>query len=448
MKTQLTILGAGISGFGAAKLALKHGFSVFVSDAGQLKDEVRSFCVENQIEYEEGGHSFGRISSSAEVVKSPGISPETDIVKELIEKGVPVIDELEFAGRYSTAKKILITGTNGKTTTTLLVNHLLKTAGVDSVAVGNVGNSFAEELYLADHEAFVVEVSSFQLDGMERFRADVAVLLNITEDHLNRYGNMESYVDSKHRIENLLVSNGLFIYNGDSSLTFPFKTNSEEKNVSLKNKRANAYLDEGKIVIKEEHCLEEIRTDEFTLKGEHNYFNAMCAILAVRKIGLHWNDIRRGLASFDAVPHRLQKIKQVAGVNYVNDSKATNVDATRYALNSFDNKLIWIVGGVDKGNDYNQILNLVKDNVKAIVCLGKDNLKIVKAFSGVVNQIGEATSMGEAVQLAADYANAGDVVLLSPACASFDLFENYVDRGEKFIIAVENLDAGKKEVMV
>lgn len=432
-------MGAGISGFGAAKLAWKHDFEVFVSEFGVLSEEAKTFCEEKFIDYEEGGHTLDKILNADEIIKSPGIDPKSSLIKDILERGIPVIDELEFAGRYTKAKKILVTGTNGKTTTTLLINHLLQSGGINSVAVGNVGNSFAGELYEQDHDVFVIESSSFQLDGMVDFRAHSGVLLNITEDHLNRYGSFVNYIESKHQLEELIHPNGLFIYNKDNISTHPYYHVSNVKAVSVTGKKAEAMLIGNQMIIEDNDKKFNIDVSEYPLKGSHNYFNALCAILIARDLGINREDIVKGLNTFTSVPHRLEKVAEINGITFINDSKATNVDAVRYALDSFDNPLVWIAGGVDKGNDYRLIMDMVKAHVKSLVCLGKDNQKLKNSFEEVIHQIWETTDMNEAVRLAFENGNKQDIVLLSPACASFDLFQNYEDRGNQFKNAVWKL---------
>ncbi len=438
MKNFITILGAGESGFGALKLARKHGMDVFLSDVSAIKQEVQEYCNANGVEFEMGSHSEKLIMQSSEIIKSPGIPDNAPIIQSALANGIPVIDELEFASRYTNATIVVITGTNGKTTTTMLTAHLLKIAGLDAVAVGNVGNSFAGELAYNDHDFFVVEASSFQLDGLKDFRADVGILLNITPDHINRYGTMENYTASKNRLGQLIKNDGVYIVNGDDHLISQDSSAQTVQLVSLSSRNTAACLTEDGMVIQGEVALQ-ISTNEISLKGKHNFFNAMCVILAAKQCGVSNELIRQGLKSFQAVPHRLELVGAIKGVNFVNDSKATNVDAVKYALDSFEHPLIWIAGGVDKGNNYQEIEALVRKHVKALICLGTDNGKLKKAFSSVIKDISETQDIKLAVQMALNYAEKNDVVLLSPACASFDLFKNYEDRGDQFRTAVKEL---------
>ncbi len=442
---QITILGAAKSGIGAAALAKKEGLEVFVSDYGAIKDHYKSKLKALNIEWEENGHSTDRILSSKEVIKSPGISDEVQIIKELVKCNIPVISEIEFASRYSKGKKICITGSNGKTTTTLMLQHILSKAGLDVVAVGNVGNSFAQVLSESDHDYYVIELSSFQLDNMYDFKADIAILLNITPDHLDRYDNdFQNYVDSKFKIVNNQIERDFFIYNSDDkviekeiskrrilSTHLPFSIEkSIEKGASLENNQIQ-------INIKTKQTIMSIH--ELAQQGKHNTYNSMASGIASRVLEIRKEIIRESLSDFQNVEHRLEFVAKIHGIDFINDSKATNVNSTWYALESMQKPTIWIVGGVDKGNDYSMLEGLVKQKVVGIVCLGKSNRKIQRSFGEIVDDIHDSSSAEEAVRISYQLAKKGYSVLLSPACASFDLFENYEERGTKFKRAVKAL---------
>ncbi|MDH5381274.1 MAG: UDP-N-acetylmuramoyl-L-alanine--D-glutamate ligase [Cyclobacteriaceae bacterium] len=445
MKGQITILGAGISGIGAAKLAVKQGFSVFLSELNQISNDDKALLTKLGVSFEEGGHTLDKVMASEFIIKSPGIPNTVDVLKTAAKRGIPAIDELEFASRFTSAGIIMITGTNGKTTTTMLTAHILKTCGIRAVAVGNVGKSFAETVATEDGiQVYVVEASSFQLDGLKDIKTDVGVLLNITPDHLNRYGSFENYISSKHIIEKTIKKEGLFIYNADNEYSQPQFTGAASKSVSIETNKATAYVDSKNVIIEEDTGTMKVPFSEISLRGKHNMFNVMCAIIAVRHMGADWVGIKKGLASFPSVPHRLEPAGSVFGVNFINDSKATNVDAVKYALDSFHSPLVWIAGGVDKGNNYAELYDLVDKNVKALVCLGVDNERLKAAFSGRIDSISEASDIKTAVKMALDYARKNDVVLLSPACASFDLFRNYEDRGDQFKWAVSQLKSDYK----
>lgn len=445
MKKKIVILGAGESGTGAAVLAQKQGFDVFVSDKGQIKEKYREILNNHKIKWEEGNHDENIILSADEVIKSPGIYENAPVIIKLREKGIPVISEIEFAGRYCTGIKICITGSNGKTTVTNLIYHILKKAGKNAVMTGNVGNSFAMAVADGSYEYYVIELSSFQLDGMYDFRADIAVLMNITPDHLDRYSYiLQNYVDSKFRItQNQKKTDFLIYWAGDPIIKtelskihygmtlLPFSDEIKEG--------MTAYIDNKELIIDFPNKTNIMTIHEFALKGRHNTYNSMAAAIAGKVLNIRKEVIRESLADFQGVEHRLEPVITVCGINFINDSKATNVNSTWYAIECMENDIVWIVGGIDKGNDYSELFPVVAKKVKAIVCLGKDNKKIIEAFKDKVTTIVETTSMEEAVRSSYYLAKKGESVLLSPACASFDLFENYEDRGRQFKQAVRNL---------
>jgi UDP-N-acetylmuramoylalanine--D-glutamate ligase len=450
----IVILGAAESGVGAALLAQAKGHSVFVSDKGAIQPDYKAKLTAAGIEFEENQHSLDRILLAEEVVKSPGIPEKAEVIKALREKGTRIISEIEFAGRYTKAKCIGITGTNGKTTTTLLTYHLLKSAGLSVGLAGNVGYSLAEQVMEDKFDYYVLELSSFQLDDLHDFRLWIAVLLNITPDHLDRYNySIEEYARAKLRITRNLDSNNYFIYNADDELTgryfqsaflsahqLPFSLHHRPdghlagyyttEDMVCTNLQAIGFDDRGG---------EEINTAGSPLIGQHNRQNMLAAILATRVAGLNDEQIEAGLASFRNADHRLQLVGEINGVRFINDSKATNVEAAWYALDGIHQPIVWIAGGTDKGNDYTSLLDLAENRVKALVCLGIDNTKLHAAFDAVVPHVEETQSMKDAVQRAAALAAPGDVVLLSPCCASFDLFKNYEDRGRQFAQAVGEL---------
>jgi UDP-N-acetylmuramoylalanine--D-glutamate ligase len=445
MAEKIIILGAGESGAGSAILAKKHGFDVFVSDKGQVKDAYREILDKNKISWEEGTHSESIILSAKEVIKSPGIPENAPIIKKIREKGIPVISEIEFAGRYAKGIKICITGSNGKTTVTNLICHILKKAGKNAAMTGNVGNSFAIAVAEGNYDYYVIELSSFQLDGMYDFKADIAVLLNITPDHLDRYDyKLQNYIDSKFRItQNQQKEDFLIYWDGDPIIK---KELSKKKygmtlmpfSDEVKEGMA-AYIENDELIIDYQNKTNLMTIHDFALKGRHNTYNSMAAAIAGKILNIRKEVIRESLADFKGVEHRLEPVITVCGINFINDSKATNVNSTWYAIECMENNIIWIVGGVDKGNDYSELFPVVKKKVKAIVCLGKDNKKIIEAFKDKVATIVETTSMEEAVRSSYYLAKKGETVLLSPACASFDLFKNYEDRGRQFKQAVRNL---------
>ncbi len=445
MKSRLVILGAGESGVGAAILGKKKGYSVFVSDLGKIRERYQKVLSDYNIEFEGGKHSEESVLDAELVVKSPGIPETAPIILQLKKKGVPVISEIEFAGRYNSAKTICITGSNGKTTTTLLTHHILEKAGLNVGLAGNVGKSFAWQVAEKDFDVYVIELSSFQLDGMFEFKADVAVLMNITPDHLDRYGyDMNNYIDSKFRIIQNQTNAEYFIYCADDEVI----------QNEIKKRKINACalpfgltdisgegagVREDQIIINFNQNQFSMSILDLSLQGKHNTYNSMAAGIASMVFKIRNEQLRESLADFKGVEHRLENFLKVHGIDFVNDSKATNVNSTWYALESIHKPIVWIVGGVDKGNDYSMLDNLVKEKVKAIVCLGKNNAKLHAAFGEKIKNMVDTTSMEEAVKAAYYLARNGDTVLLSPACASFDLFENYEDRGRQFKREVRNL---------
>lgn len=432
MSETIVILGGGESGVGAALLAKKLGKSVFVSDLGTIKDTYKEVLTAEEIEYEEGQHSEERILQQADlVIKSPGIPEKVALIQALKSKGIAVIDELEFAAKHTDAKIIAITGSNGKTTTTKLIHHILQTAGYDVGLAGNIGFSLAKQVAEEDKAYYVVEVSSFQLDGMYDFNPDVAVLLNITADHLDRYEyKLENYIASKFRLVQNKGAEQVFVYNSDDvniayGLEHYYHQNKENRQtVSMSDlQQESEVLRIGAFQIKKA---------DLTLQGRHNYFNIQCAVQAAQSVGVGEEAIRQALTTFENEAHRLEPVCIINEVEYINDSKATNVDAVYYALDAMTKPVVWIVGGVDKGNDYEMLFPLVKEKVRAIVCLGIDNSKIFEAFQDKHEIIIETRSIREAIKVGSLYAEQGDAILLSPACASFDLFDNYIDRGNQF----------------
>lgn len=443
----MVILGGGESGVGSAVLAQKKGFEVFLSDKGELKDSYKNVLSKYNIEWEEKKHTESLIFNADEVVKSPGIPDSATIVKALKGKKIAVISEIEFAARYTNAKKICITGSNGKTTTTLLIHHILKKAGLNVGLGGNIGSSFAMQVAESDFDFYVLELSSFQLDGMFDFKAEIAVLLNITPDHLDRYDyQFEKYAASKLRIIQNQTQNDAFIYCVDDieimNQLKDKKIRAKQYPFSIKKKvEQGAYLNENNQVVINTNQLNPLlmTIQELALQGKHNLYNSMAAGVAGKLVDIRKDTIRESLSDFHNIDHRLEVVGNVHGIEFINDSKATNVNSTWYALESMSNPVILILGGVDKGNDYFMLNDLIKEKVKAIICLGTDNKKIIKAFSAIVPTIIEANSAKEAVANAYKLGKKGDTVLLSPACASFDLFENYEDRGTQFKQAVKAL---------
>lgn len=445
MNKRIVVLGAGESGAGAAVLAKVKGFDVFVSDMSLIKDTYKALLNKYEIEWEDGRHSIEKILNADEIIKSPGIPDTAPVIREIQKEGIPIISEIEFAGRYTHAKMICITGSNGKTTTTLLTYHILKNAGLNVGLAGNVGKSLALQVATENFNYYVIELSSFQLDNMYKFKADIAVLLNITPDHLDRYGyDMQNYINAKFRITQNQTPNDAFIYwNDDPIITKELKAHdlkarlypfSEEKEEGVK-----AYTENNQIVIDAPNDTLTITEDDLALQGRHNLYNSMAASISAKVLDIKKEDIREGLKDFKGVEHRLEKVARVRGVEFINDSKATNVNSCWYALESMRTKVILILGGKDKGNDYSEIEELVKEKVNAIICLGVDNSKLHAFFEGKVPHIEDASSMKEAVDKAFACAQKGETVLLSPCCASFDLFKSYEDRGEQFKECVRNL---------
>ena len=440
-------MGGAESGVGAAVLAKVKGLDVFLSDNGEIKPEYKETLDKWGIDYEEGGHTEEKILSADEIIKSPGIPSSVPIIKKLEALHTPIISEIEFASRYDNSKKICITGSNGKTTSTSLIYYLFKQAGLDVGLGGNIGKSYAFQVATEKHDYYVLEISSFQLDGCYDFRPDIAIITNITPDHLDRYDyNMENYVRAKFRITRNLRPQDCFIFDSDDQITIghldqiliqakqlPY---TQEKKVSQ-----GAYLDSDKIVLEYEQDETEIYLNELALGGKHNIYNSMAAALAAKASGVSNSVIKEALRSFSPIEHRLEPVLSIKDVLYINDSKATNVDSAWYALECQTKPVVWIVGGKDKGNDYSVLDELVRKKVKAIVCLGLHNERIHEAFEGIVGKenMVDTDSAEKAVRAAAGLAQAGDVVLLSPCCASFDLFKSYEDRGEQFKEAVRNL---------
>jgi len=443
---RIVILGAGESGIGAALLAKKEGWDVFVSDGGMIKAAYKNELASAKIDFEEGKHSDDRILNAALIVKSPGIAEKNEMVKKIRQKGIELISEIEFAFRYKGESKIVgITGSNGKTTTTALTYHICKNGGADCALVGNIGYSFARQVATDPKPLYIVEISSFQLDDTKMFRPDIAVLTNITEDHLDRYEyKFENYINSKFRIIENQGQDDFFIYNDDDEITKKylnkFLNNTNPLPISM-----NHELPEGAYIVSEEMHLKwknedmEMSIEDFAIKGKHNQYNTMAAGISSAVLGIRKEKIRDAIQTFEGLEHRMFKVATVRGVEFINDSKATNINSTWYALESMTKPVILILGGVDKGNDYSFIKELVKEKVKGIVCLGVDNTKIHEALGKDVPFMVNAQSAKDAVEAAFHFADKGDVVLLSPACASFDLFKNYEDRGNQFIKAVKDL---------
>lgn len=446
MSPDIAILGGGESGVGAAVLAKKHGFDVFLSDKGTINEKYKNVLKNYGIKWEENRHSEKLILSAEEIIKSPGIPDTVEMIIKARQLKIPVISEIEFAGRYTDAFKICITGSNGKTTTTLLTGHILKNAGYNVGIAGNVGRSFAWQVAEENHDFYVLEISSFQLDGMFEFKADIAVLLNITPDHLDRYDNrFENYVRSKFRILQNQTNADHFVFFQDDpvivhqmekmnikSRLYPFTGKSQPQE--------GAYLqDKETLVININAQAIEMEIKDLSLTGKHNVYNSMASGISARLVDIRKEVIKQSLADFENIEHRLEHVSMVKGIEFINDSKATNINSAWYALESMNKPVIWIMGGMDKGNDYSQLAELVHNKVKAIVCLGKDNSRIIDAFGQVVSEIIETSSAEDAVKSAYYLGEKGDVVLLSPACASFDLFENFEDRGRQFKKAVYDL---------
>jgi len=442
---RLVILGGGESGVGTAILGKQKGFEVFVSDFGKIKDTYKEVLTINGIKWEEETHTEKKILNADIVMKSPGIPDKVDIVKKLAKRGIPIISEIEFAAPYTKATTIGITGSNGKTTTTMLTYHLLKSAGLNVGLGGNIGKSFAWQVAEDNYDYYVLELSSFQLDGIFKYRPHIAIITNISPDHLDRYDYIyEKYIDSKFRITMNQTKSDFLIYDADDEAIsewliknktkaqlIPFSlTQTFEKGAYLNNNKMEVNINEEEFIMETEHI---------ALEGKHNLKNAMAATSVAKLMKIRKETIRESLSNFQGVEHRLEKVLKIQNVQYINDSKATNVNATFFALDSMNVPTVWIVGGVDKGNDYAELMPLVREKVKAIICLGVDNKKIIDAFGNVVDVMLEVDTMADAVKMAQRLTEKGDAVLLSPACASFDLFENYEDRGRQFKQAVQNL---------
>ncbi len=442
---RLVVLGAAESGVGTAILGKKEGYKVFVSDYGTIKDKYKNVLIQLDIEWEEGGHSEDSILNADLVMKSPGIPDSAPIVKRLNALGIPVISEIEFASRYTDAVIIGITGSNGKTTTTMLTYHLLKEGGLNVGMAGNIGDSFAAMVAEKEFQYYVLEISSFQLDGITEFKPHIGMITNITPDHLDRYENsFENYIEAKFRITMNQDEEDYFIYDMDDEV---ITKHLEENpiNARLLPFTLEAQISEGAskedetILIKTQKSKMSMNMRNVALEGKHNLKNTMAATLVANLVGIRKESIRESIQTFQGAPHRLEKVLKIHHVQYINDSKATNVNATYYALDSMSTPVVWIVGGVDKGNDYRELMPLVREKVKAIICLGLDNTAIKNAFGNVVDLLVETYAMSEAVKVAYKIAERGDTVLLSPACASFDLFKNYEDRGDQFKEAIKNL---------
>lgn len=447
-RKKLVVIGGGESGVGAAILGKDKGMDVFLSDSGTIPERYAEVLRAEGIEFEQGGHTASRVLDADEVVKSPGIPPTAPLVKALVEKGVPVISEIELAGRYTHAKMVCITGSNGKTTTTMLTYHILKDAGLNVGLAGNVGRSLAWQVARENHDVYVIELSSFQLENMYDFKANVAVILNITPDHLDRYDyKMQNYINAKFRILRNLTPEDAFIFWQDDPVIqaqlrqvaiearmYPFAQNMEEG--------SRAYVDDDdELVLDAEAIPVKMPRADLSLNGLHNLYNSMAAGLSACLLDIKKDDIRRALSNFEGVEHRLEFVADIDGVRYINDSKATNVNSCWYALDSMrgGKNTVLILGGKDKGNDYNEIMPLVNEKVKAIVAMGKDNGKIMEFFEGKVPVLRDTHSLQEAIAACREIAEAGDTVLLSPCCASFDLFNSYEDRGRKFKSAVREM---------
>ena len=432
MVKRIVVLGAGISGVGAAVLAKKKGFEVFVSDKGKITEDNKKVLLINEIDWEENNHTFDKILNADEVIKSPGIPDSVELIMNLKNAKIPLISEVEFAFRYTKAKIAAITGSNGKTTTTLLLGHVLKNAGYDVLVAGNVGVGFALSISERDYDYIVLELSSFQLDGIKNFRSDVAILLNITADHLDRYDyRLENYSASKFKITENQKEQDFLIYNADDEIVKEIKTKAKKLPISLKDEqKEGGFLNKNELIIKLNNNT--MTMQELALQGKHNIFNSMAAAMAARVFEVKDSVIRQSMIDFQNVEHRLEYVLTVHGIDFVNDSKATNVNACWFALESMTKGVVWIVGGVDKGNDYSELAEMVDEKVKAIICLGENNQNIIDAFKDKVDTIVQASTMSEAVNQSYSLANKGETVLLSPACASFDLFANYEDRGVQF----------------
>ena len=444
-KQRLVILGAGESGIGTAILGKKEGYDVFVSDKSVIKEHYKNVLNQFEIEWEEQQHTEAKIFNADVVMKSPGIPDTIPLVKGLKTKGIAVISEIEFAVQFTDATIVGITGSNGKTTTTMLTHHVLKQGELNVGVAGNMGDSFAKQVAEQSYDTYVLELSSFQLDGIIDFKPHIAIITNITPDHLDRYDyKFENYIASKFRVAMNQTENDYLIYDADDEVVVEGLKKHKVKSTlipfSLKNKLENgAYIEDKKIILTIQNKTITMPTDSLALEGQHNVKNAMAASAVAQLLNIRKQTIRESMSGFQGVEHRLEKVLKIQNVQYINDSKATNINATYYALESMTTQTVWIVGGVDKGNDYSDLLPLVHEKVKAIICLGIDNSKIIESFGRVADLMVETTSKDEAVKMSHKIADKGDNVLLSPACASFDLFENYEERGKQFKAAVRNL---------
>ena len=442
---RVVVLGGGESGAGLAVLAKVKGFDVFLSDNGLLKEETKAMLCKWEIEWEEGGHTLEKILNADEIIKSPGIPDNAPLILSAKEKGIKVISEIEFAGRYDNAKKICITGSNGKTTTTSLIYFMLKNAGLNVGLAGNIGQSYAYQVATEKYDYYVLELSSFQLDGMYEFKADIAILMNITPDHLDRYGfKMQNYINSKFRITQNMKEEDCFIFCQDDPVTIgeleKIVTRAKMLPFSQKEKVAQgAYVDDDKICVTVNGDTDFIYLKELALQGKHNMYNSMAAAIAAKAINIDKKVIRESLMTFTGVEHRMEKVMKIKNVMYINDSKATNVDSAWYALDSMTTPVVWIAGGKDKGNDYAPLFQLVKDKVRVLICMGLHNEKLHENFADKVDMIFDVQSAQDAVAKAYEVAQSGETVLLSPCCASFDLFKSYEDRGRQFKDAVRSL---------
>nr|WP_315165094.1 UDP-N-acetylmuramoyl-L-alanine--D-glutamate ligase [uncultured Flavobacterium sp.] len=442
---RLVVLGGGESGVGTAILGKEKGYEVFVSDFGKIKEDYKQVLIDNEIAWEDEKHTEDLILNADVVMKSPGIPEKAAIVKKLIEKGIPVISEIEFAAPLTEAITIGITGSNGKTTTTMLTYHLLQSAGLNVGLGGNIGKSFAWQVAENKFDSYVLELSSFQLDGIINYKPHIAIITNISPDHLDRYEyNYQNYIDSKFRITMNQTEEDYLIYDADDEAIAEWLKNNKTKAKLIpfsltKTFNEGAYIKENTMEVNINQEEFKMETEYIALEGKHNMKNAMAATSVAKLMQIRNATIRESLSNFQGVEHRLEKVLKIQNVQYINDSKATNVNATFFALDSMNTPTVWIVGGVDKGNDYNELMSMVREKVKAIICLGVDNRKIIDVFGNVVDIMVEVTNMTDAVRMAQRLSEKGDTVLLSPACASFDLFENYEDRGRQFKQAVKNL---------
>jgi len=446
MKTNLIVLGGGESGVGAAYLANKNGMNVFLSEINIIENSYKKILIDNGIEFEEGKHSLNKILKANEIIKSPGIPNDCDLVLKILKNNIPIISEIEFASRFTNAKIIGVTGSNGKTTTTCLIYHILKSSGLNVGICGNIGNSFAFLISKKKFDFIVIELSSFQLERVFQFRPKIAVITNLSPDHLERHDNsFKKYIDAKFNIISNQLSSDFLIYNGDdtiiekeikfrkinsSKLSFSFLKNTSSNQTYIENNKIQSQINKNKFMISIENL---------SLKGKHNIQNSMAAATVAQLLNISNQALKESLGNFQSINHRMENVLTIQKVKYINDSKSTNVNAVYYALDSMKNSTVWIVGGVDKGNNYNELLPLVREKVKAIICLGLDNKKIIETFSSISDLIIETSSMNEAVNSAYRIAKPNDVVLLSPACSSFDLFENYEDRGNQFKECVRKL---------